>query len=248
MAMLSQVLPITASLIPSFQCCKSRSLGLSNKLTPLSWRTPGRSHVRAPSSSAPLKKGFSNLGPGTIRDRGSEQVQQAVFGVGAPEAILVGIVALVVFGPKGLAEAAKSLGKTVKSFQPTLRELAEVSTDLRSTLEEEIGLDEIKSDFNSIRNPLPPSRRVSNTVQGSVDTLGGEEQLKKMDENSARAVDPEIDIKRAESINSAWGGEPPVQPKVVEAESSSSELTGLSGLSTRELEEELARRSKSDKA
>ena len=28
----------------------------------------------------------------------------SVFGVGAPEAILVGVVALVVFGPKGLAE------------------------------------------------------------------------------------------------------------------------------------------------
>lgn len=31
---------------------------------------------------------------------------QALFGVGAPEAVLVGVVALVVFGPKGLAEAS----------------------------------------------------------------------------------------------------------------------------------------------
>ena len=30
--------------------------------------------------------------------------QAAFFGVGAPEAVLVGVVALVVFGPKGLAE------------------------------------------------------------------------------------------------------------------------------------------------
>lgn len=28
----------------------------------------------------------------------------AVFGVGAPEALVVGVVALIVFGPKGLAE------------------------------------------------------------------------------------------------------------------------------------------------
>lgn len=28
----------------------------------------------------------------------------AIFGVGAPEAVLVGVVALVVFGPKGLAQ------------------------------------------------------------------------------------------------------------------------------------------------
>ena len=32
----------------------------------------------------------------------------SVFGVGAPEALLVGVVALVVFGPKGLAEVRLS--------------------------------------------------------------------------------------------------------------------------------------------
>lgn len=32
-----------------------------------------------------------------------------MFGVGAPEALLVGVVALVVFGPKGLAEVRRSL-------------------------------------------------------------------------------------------------------------------------------------------
>ena len=32
------------------------------------------------------------------------QVAKAFFGVGAPEALLVGIVALVVFGPKGLVD------------------------------------------------------------------------------------------------------------------------------------------------
>jgi hypothetical protein len=34
--------------------------------------------------------------------------QMSFLGVGAPEALLVGVVALIVFGPKGLAEAAKS--------------------------------------------------------------------------------------------------------------------------------------------
>lgn len=36
--------------------------------------------------------------------RQPQQVQAAIFGVGAPEAILVGVVALLVFGPKGLAQ------------------------------------------------------------------------------------------------------------------------------------------------
>lgn len=34
----------------------------------------------------------------------AQPVRAAFFGVGAPEAILVGVVALVVFGPKGLAQ------------------------------------------------------------------------------------------------------------------------------------------------
>lgn len=138
----------------------------------------------------------------------AQPVRAAFFGVGAPEAILVGVVALVVFGPKGLAQvgycstaarlareqliqpwrrarggsrnafsgpgargrwwwcggrgsavgrrrlnsrcahrrlptralpnlqAAKSLGSTLRSFAPTIRELTSVSQELKSTLEQ----------------------------------------------------------------------------------------------------------------
>ena len=38
---------------------------------------------------------------------GTAQVQASFFGVGAPEAVLVGLVALVIFGPQGLAEVSK---------------------------------------------------------------------------------------------------------------------------------------------
>ena len=48
-------------------------------------------------------------------------VTRAFLGVGAPEAVLVGVVALVLFGPKGLAQAAKSLGQGVKAIAPTLK-------------------------------------------------------------------------------------------------------------------------------
>ena len=53
-------------------------------------------------------------------------MQASIFGVGAPEAILVGVVALLVFGPKGLAQAARGLGQTLRAFQPTIRELTQV--------------------------------------------------------------------------------------------------------------------------
>ncbi|KAH9324392.1 hypothetical protein KI387_004570, partial [Taxus chinensis] len=50
-------------------------------------------------------------------------VKASLFGVGAPEALVIGVVALLVFGPKGLAEVARTLGKSLRAFQPTIREL-----------------------------------------------------------------------------------------------------------------------------
>lgn len=50
-------------------------------------------------------------------------VTASLLGVGAPEALVIGVVALLVFGPKGLAEVARNVGKTLKTFQPTIKEL-----------------------------------------------------------------------------------------------------------------------------
>jgi hypothetical protein len=38
------------------------------------------------------------------REKGCVGYQASFFGVGAPEAIVVGLVAVVIFGPQGLAE------------------------------------------------------------------------------------------------------------------------------------------------
>ncbi|XP_010935798.1 sec-independent protein translocase protein TATB, chloroplastic [Elaeis guineensis] len=82
-------------------------------------------------------------------------VYASLFGVGAPEALVIGVVALLVFGPKGLAEVARNLGKTLRAFQPTIRELQEVSKEFKSTLEREIGLDEVASSTNYNIKPTP---------------------------------------------------------------------------------------------
>jgi TatA/E family protein of Tat protein translocase len=77
----------------------------------------------------------------------------SLFGVGAPEALVIGVVALLVFGPKGLAEVARNLGKTLRAFQPTIRELQDVSREFRSTLEREIGIDEVPPSTNYSQPP-----------------------------------------------------------------------------------------------
>ncbi|KAI7744973.1 hypothetical protein M8C21_003205 [Ambrosia artemisiifolia] len=73
-------------------------------------------------------------------------VYASLFGVGAPEALV-----------------AKNLGKTLRAFQPTIRELQEVSREFKSTLEKEIGLDELQ-------NPVQ-GNYTSNTVRPPPDTL-----------------------------------------------------------------------------
>ena len=88
----------------------------------------------------------------------AQLVQASFLGVGAPEAFVIAIVALLVFGPKGLAEArsdtacqlwvgltpprgtqiAKNLGQTLRAFQPTIKELQQVSQDFKSALDQEV--------------------------------------------------------------------------------------------------------------
>jgi len=46
-----------------------------------------------------------------------------MFNLGWPELVLVGVAALIIFGPKRLPEAARSLGKSIRSFKDGLKEV-----------------------------------------------------------------------------------------------------------------------------
>ena len=194
-----------------------------------------------------------------------QKPQASFLGVGAPEALLVGVVALIVFGPKGLAEvwcvqtllimtcflsdlgllstaglqAAKSLGKTVRSFQPTLKELASVSSELKSTLEEQIGLDEIRQEFRqgpdraqglnaaptSAVSPVEPS-------SSGADSAHDQLPLQPLSQGEVERIDPDIERKRAGAAREAWSKtSSPGQPD-----------SSLEGLSIDELEALLARK------
>eukprot|EP01026_Neomeris_dumetosa_P049618 TRINITY_DN4336_c0_g2_i3.p2 TRINITY_DN4336_c0_g2~~TRINITY_DN4336_c0_g2_i3.p2 ORF type:complete len:217 (-),score=33.71 TRINITY_DN4336_c0_g2_i3:347-997(-) len=160
--------------------------------------------------------------------------QCALLGVGAPEAILVAVVALIVFGPKGLAEAAKTLGQTLRSFQPTIRELTQVSSEIRNTLEEEIGLDEIRRDLQGYPIPKQPvSQQLDSKISnGTQATTQGSEELEDMRKASAQV---------------AWGGKPPLNADTPvptpQSEQSNQQISeDLSTYSLQDLEAELAKR------
>ena len=194
--------------------------------------------------SSPIK--IRPIGMRCVERRGQLLVSAAFFGVGAPEAVLVGVVALVLFGPKGLAQAAKSLGATLRAFAPTIRELTDVSNELKSTLEEEIGINEIRQEFSG-------SKLTRNTVEASYTDFPTARQESKLEATSSEliqespknynkddSIDSDLEKMRQESARMAWG----VQSEVATKDTTpdvQSEIQ-LSDLSVEELEAELRRR------
>ena len=57
--------------------------------------------------------------------------------IGMPELIIIFVIALVIFGPRKLPELGRSLGRSLSEFK-------KASNELRSTLEEEIRIEEQK--------------------------------------------------------------------------------------------------------
>src|SRR6476620_10154803 len=68
--------------------------------------------------------------------------------IGMPELIIIFVIALIIFGPRKLPELGRSLGKSLAEFK-------RASNELRSTLEEEVRLDEQRTALAA--TPAPPA-------------------------------------------------------------------------------------------
>ena len=64
--------------------------------------------------------------------------------IGMPELIIIFVIALIIFGPRKLPELGRSLGRSLAEFK-------KASNELKSTLEEEIRLEEQKSKLDEQR-------------------------------------------------------------------------------------------------
>ena len=70
--------------------------------------------------------------------------------IGMPELIIILVIALIIFGPRKLPELGRSLGRSINEFK-------KASNELRSTLEEEIRVEEQKDRTATAAPATPPS-------------------------------------------------------------------------------------------
>jgi len=69
--------------------------------------------------------------------------------IGMPELIIILVIALIIFGPRKLPELGRSLGKSIGEFK-------RASNELRSTLEEEIRIEEQRERATTPPAATPP--------------------------------------------------------------------------------------------
>ena len=70
--------------------------------------------------------------------------------LGMPELIVIFVIALIIFGPRKLPELGRSLGKSLAEFK-------RASNELKSTLEEEIRLEDQRINLEASRATSSPA-------------------------------------------------------------------------------------------
>ena len=74
--------------------------------------------------------------------------------IGMPEMLVILVIALIIFGPRKLPELGKSLGKSLAEFK-------RASNELKSTLEEEIRIEEQQQRTAEAAKPAVPAPAAS---------------------------------------------------------------------------------------
>jgi sec-independent protein translocase protein TatA len=76
--------------------------------------------------------------------------------IGMPELVVIFVIALIIFGPRKLPELGRSLGKSLAEFK-------RASNELKSTLEEEIRVEEQQQQRQAVAAKATPSEGGADT-------------------------------------------------------------------------------------
>lgn len=80
--------------------------------------------------------------------------------LGMTELVIILVIALIIFGPRKLPDLGRSLGKSIGEFR-------RASNELKSTLEEEIRLEEVKEQRSKVEAEQASAAEVGNTSAGT---------------------------------------------------------------------------------
>lgn len=118
--------------------------------------------------------------------------------LGMQEMLIILVVALIVFGPRKLPQIGKTLGKSIAEFRRT-------STELRSTLEREVQMEE----FRAARTEVSDLKKDVTDLGRGLDPEGGSGPpgAKPQEAESPAAVDSPADPPPAGSAGDEAGGE-----------------------------------------
>lgn len=86
--------------------------------------------------------------------------------LGMPELLIIGVVALIVFGPRKLPELGRSLGKSLQEFR-------RATNELKHTLDEEISIEERKT----AERPKTPAELSAPTDPAAIESPAAPETI-----------------------------------------------------------------------
>lgn len=130
-----------------------------------------------------------------------------MFGIGMPELLLILAVALIVIGPKKLPDMAKSLGRAMGEFK-------RATNDLKQSIEQETGLDEVRQSMKAVDRDIRRSINSSDPIDARPKTMDADAEVATSDEEIYAAG--EVDAQPAEKTDDDQetpGSEMPTESK-----------------------------------
>jgi sec-independent protein translocase protein TatA len=101
--------------------------------------------------------------------------------IGMPELVIILVIALIIFGPRKLPELGRSLGKSLGEFK-------KASNELRSTLEEEVRVEEQKEQRAKMEAEQTSAIDAARTGSSAADTTTPEPADSTVNRTSTKAA------------------------------------------------------------
>lgn len=124
-----------------------------------------------------------------------------MFNIGLPELLIIGAIALIVFGPNKLPELAKALGRAMREFKKAtdeVKESFEAETrdleEIKSAITEENVLGDLAREISTLEEPSPEAEM----TEGSPLEALGQTEIPSAEEVVASPDEKEVEEKKEE--------------------------------------------------